>query len=293
MLGRGLAQDLADAVVDRRVGRMVLAVHLEVDAQRRPARAEIGLPLQLALTARDRQRPFAPRLVVEGDGALLRVDMLDRHVEHPARLGMDRQEDRIGLLALLAQGRQHHLHQRVIAFGGQQQRLVELAGLVEIGRRIELVLEPEGVEEAAQHRVVVMPEAFEFPERVGHACQRHLQIVAQHLGVRHVLGDLAHPVHVVGKADQPCRDVADRLEGAADHRGAQHLAEGADVRQARGAIARLEQHISLFRRRGLVAFENPARFLEGPGFRTHRGIAQIGHLGSLSCRGVAADPASY
>ena len=38
-----------------------------------------------------------------------------------------------------------------------------------------------------------------------------------------------------------------RLEGAAHHGGARHFAEGADMRQARGAIAGLEQHFRLAR----------------------------------------------
>jgi hypothetical protein len=39
---------------------MVLAVHLEIDAERRPARAEVGLPLELDVAAGDGKRPFAP-----------------------------------------------------------------------------------------------------------------------------------------------------------------------------------------------------------------------------------------
>ena len=48
----------------------------------------------------------------------------------------------------------------------------------------------------------------------------------------------------VGRSDMP-------PEGLAHHGGAHHLAEGADMRQARGAIAGLEQHIALGRRRSL------------------------------------------
>jgi hypothetical protein len=112
---------------------------------------------------------------------------------------VDRQEDRIGLLALVAQGRQHHLHQRVVAFGGAQEHRVELARAVELGGRDEFVVEPEGVEEAAQHRVVVVAEAFVGAEGVGHRGQRPLEMLAQHVAVRHVLGHLAHPVEVVRK----------------------------------------------------------------------------------------------
>ena len=92
MLRRAAAEDLADAVVDRRVGLVVLAEHLEIDAERRPAHAEIRLPLQLHVAAGDRQRASRCRLVVEGDRAGLGVDLLHRHVEHAAALRRDRQE---------------------------------------------------------------------------------------------------------------------------------------------------------------------------------------------------------
>ena len=52
MLGLSAAQHLADAVIDRRVGAVILAIHLEIDIQRRPAGAEIGLPLQFHVTDR-------------------------------------------------------------------------------------------------------------------------------------------------------------------------------------------------------------------------------------------------
>jgi hypothetical protein len=43
------------------------------------------------------------------------VALLDRHLHDDARLGMDRQERRIGRRALLAQRRQHDRHHRVVA----------------------------------------------------------------------------------------------------------------------------------------------------------------------------------
>ncbi len=222
MLGLPAAQHLADPVIDRRVGGMVLAVHLEIDVQRRPTGAEIGLPLQLHIAARDRQRGIGAVLVVEGDGAVLGVHLLQRHIEHPAGGGRDRQEDRIGLLALLTQGGHHDLHQRVVALAGAQERRVELARPVEVGGRDELVFEAERVEEAAQHRVVVVAEALELAERVGDRGQRALQVLAQHGAVGHVVGHLAHPVHIVREADEAGRDVRDRLEGAPDHRRPRH-----------------------------------------------------------------------
>ena len=277
MLGLFAAQDLADAVIDRRVGRMILAIHLEIDIQRGPAGAEIGLPLQLHLPARDRQGQFMPVFVVKGDGAVLGVHVLDRHVQHLAGLRADRQEAAIGLLAFLAQAGQHHPHDRVIAFGRQQQRVVELAGFIEFGRADEFVFEPEGVQETAQHGVVVGAEAVVFAEGIGHGGQRFLQMLAQHILVRDIFGHLAHPVHVVGKAEQTRGNVADHLERAADHRRARDFAKGADMRQAGRSIARLEQDIALGGILLFITFQHPARLLERPGLRLHCGVAQGGH----------------
>ena len=44
--------------------------------------------------------------------------------------------------------------------------------------------------------------------------------------------------------------------------------------QTRGAVAGLEQHIPLLRRRGLVAFEQLARLFERPGLRIKCGVAE-------------------
>jgi hypothetical protein len=175
--------------------------------------------------------------------------MLDRHVKDAPRLGVERQEDRIGLLPFLAERFQHDLHQRVISLGRAQEDFVELPRGVEIGRGIELVLEPERVEKPAQHRVVVMPEALVRAEGVGDPRQRFLQVFAQHLPVGDVARNLPHPVHVVGEADEAGRDVGDHFEGAADHCRAQHLAEGTDMGQPAWTIARLEEDMTLFQRR--------------------------------------------
>ncbi len=84
MLGLPAAQNLADAVIDRRIGAVILAIHLKVHIQRRPAGTEIGLPLQLHMAACDRQRGFHA-VLVKGDGAGLCIDMLDRDVKHRGR----------------------------------------------------------------------------------------------------------------------------------------------------------------------------------------------------------------
>ena len=276
------AKDLADAVIDRRIGGMVLAIHLEVHIQRRPARAEVGLPLQFHVPARHGQGPFAARLVVEGDRAILGVHLLHWHVKHAAGFGMDRQEAGIGLLALFAQARQHHFHDRVVFLGRAQKRLVETARFVELGRRDELVFETEGVEEAAQHRVVMATEAVEFAERVRHGGQRLLQIRVEKLLLRHVLRHFPHPVHIVREADEPRRDIRDHLERAADHRRARHLAKGADMRQARGAITGLKQHIALLGRRFFITFRQRTGLFKGPSLGFQGCVAQARHDGLRS-----------
>ena len=279
MLGLASAQNLADAVIDRRVGAVVLAIHFKVHIQRRPAGAEVGLPLQLHMATGDRQGQFLPVLVVKGDGAVFRIDMLDRNIQHLAGLGADWQEAGIALLTLFAQAGQHDLHDRVIAFCGQQQRRVELAGFVELGRADEFIFKAERVEEPAQHGVVVAAKAVIFAERVRHRGQRFLQMLAQHLLLGDVFRHLAHSVHVVRETEEPRRNVRDHLEGAADHCRARHLAEGADMGQTRGTIAGLEEHVALFRVLLLIAFQHAAGLFKGPSLGFHRGVTQSGHLG--------------
>ena len=280
MLGLLATQDLADAVVDRRVGGVLLAVHLEIHVERGPAGAEVRLPLQLHVATGDRQRHFVAVLVVKGDRAVLGVDLLHRHIHHAPRFGVDRQEDRIGLRALFAQRLQHHRHDLVVLLAGAQQHLVELARAVEFARGIELVLEAEGVEEPAQHGVVVMAKALMRAEGVRHGGQRLVHMLCQHLPLRHVARHLAHTVEVVRETHQLGRDVADLFKGALDHRGAQHFAEGADMRQARGAIARLEQDVTLLWRLLGIAFEHPARFFKGPCFAAECRVSGLGHVRS-------------
>ncbi len=268
VLGRDAAEDLADLVVDRRVRLVVLAEHLEIDAERGPAHAEIGLPLQLHASAGDGHGDVGAVLVREGDRARLGVDLLHRHVEHAAAGRRDRKERAIRLLPLGAQGRQHDGHDFVVALDGAEQDLVEAAGLVVLRGARKLVLEAEGVEEAAQHGVVVVAEArIVAAERIGHGRQRHLQIGLEGRAVRHVLRDLAHAVHVVREAKEAGLDLAFRqhLEGVAHHGGARNLAEGADVRQARRAVAGLEQHRLVAAALGLFETgDKAARLLERP-----------------------------
>ena len=266
MLGRAVAQNTADLVIDRRVGAVILAVHLKVDIKGGPTGAKVGLPLQLHIAAGQRQGHFGAIFIVEGDRAFLGVDRFHRHIHYPPRFRVDRQEDRIGLPTLLAQRLQHHFHDLVILFSSAQKHLVELAGAVEFRGRDKLVLEPEGIQKTPQHGVVMRAKAVVFAERIGHRCQRALQMFFQCGGVGHVTRHLAHPVQIVGKAHQPRRNVADLLKCAADHRRARNFAEGPDMRQTRRAIAGLEQDVPLLGGLVCIAFQHPTCFLERPRF---------------------------
>jgi hypothetical protein len=166
--------------------------------------------------------------------------------------GADRQEGRIGRAPLLAQGRQHDGLDGVEPLQQGQQRHVEPAGLVGLGRAHELVVEAEAVQECLQPRIVVRPETVVRAEGVAHTRQRQVQILAQHFRVWDALGHLAQPVHVVAEGDQARRPMiaGQGAEGVAHHGRARHLAEGAHVRQARRAIAGLKDHRPLQHREG-------------------------------------------
>ncbi len=103
------------------------------------------------------------------------------------------------------------------------------------------------VEEGAQPRIVVLAEACMGAERVGHLGERLAEMLRQQLLVRHVVRHFAQAIHVVGERDQPRLDrvAGQHAEGVAHHGGARHLAEGADMRQARGAVAGFEDHLVL------------------------------------------------
>ncbi len=146
-----------------------------------------------------------------------------------------------------------------------EQRGVETAGRVIFRRRGELVVEAEAVEKGAQAGVVVGAEARMGAERVRHLGQRLVETGLEKRLVGHVVGHLAQPVHVVGEGQQARRNAifGQDTEGMAHHGGAGDLAEGADMRQARGAVAGLEQNLAL--PRSLDARDDLAGFLERPG----------------------------
>ena len=309
VLRRAAAEDLADPVIDRRVGLVILAEHFEIDAECCPAHAEIRLPLQLHRAAGHRQRRFLAVLVVECDGSGLRVDRLHRDVEHAPGLRRDRQERAVGRLALRSQRRQHHLHDVVVARGRAQKHVVEPAGRVVLGRAREFVVEAERVEEAPQHRIVVVAEALVVAaERVRDRRQRLVQMRLQKGAVRHIVGDLAHPVHVVGEAQKPGAHpvLGQDAERMPHHRRARHFAERADMRQAGRPVTGLEQHL-VGKSRALVPFDDLARLLERPrlgvggrcqdfGRKIDVGGKRVGHVGFPFCaprRGQPSMRAAY
>ncbi len=149
----------------------VLAVHLVIDAQRHPAHRPVDLPLQLR-TARQHRLLDGLALIDKAHDSRLGIDHLDRHLQHHARPGADRHDRRIGRRTLGTQRRQHDVEDRLIVAQHAAQRLVERAAAVTLGRGDELVIEAELVEKGAQHRVVVMREAFELAERIGDLGQR-------------------------------------------------------------------------------------------------------------------------
>ena len=109
---------------------------------------------------------------------------------------------------------------------------VESARRVTFGRGNELVLESEAVQEGAQARVVVGPEALVRTKRVGYPGQRLAQMLGQHVPIRHVLGHLPQAVHVVAEREQAGRKAGEFGEGAPDPARARNFAERAYMRQA-------------------------------------------------------------
>ena len=233
--------------------------------QRIPPHGPVGLPLQLAMTAGDGGHElFVGFGIAPGDRACLGVHGLQRNLHDDAGRGVDGQEGRIGGGALRPQRGQHDRLHGFEPLQHMQQRGVETAGLVIVGRRGEFGIEAEAVEEGPQHGVVVMGEALELAEGIGDLGQRLAQMRDQPLLVGNIVGNLAQPVHIVRKSEQARSDAPLRqnLERVAHHAGAGHLAEGADMGQARGAIARFEEHFLLARL--FDAGDEFARLFKGP-----------------------------
>ena len=208
------------------------------------------------------------------DGARFRVVPQDRRLHHDAGQRMNGKERRIGRRALFAQRGQHDRLHLVEAFEHPQQRRVEPAGLVGLGRGHEFVLEAELVEKAPQARVVVRGEAVILAERIGDLGQRLAEMAFDDFTVGNVVRRLAQAVHVVGEGDQPRLDrvAGQHAEGVPHHGRARHLAEGADMRQARRPVAGLEDDFGFFR--ALETLDQLARLFERPGLGHGRRLAQ-------------------
>ena len=120
-------------------------------------------------------------------------------------------------------------------------------------------------------------------ERVGDRRQRLADMACQHCLIGQVVRYLAQPVHIVGKGKQAGRQVRQTLESPPDHRRAHHFAEGADMRQAGGAIAGLEQGIALGRDTAGEPVVQSAGFFKGPGLGGERDV-MMGHDAALRPR---------
>ena len=194
------------------------------------------------MAARHRGLGQGPVLVAEDDGPGLDIALQGGDLQDPAGLRADGQEGRIGGPPLLAQGGQHDPLDGVEALEHPQQHGVQPAGPVGLGGGHEVVVEAEAVEEGAQAGVVVGAEALVEAEGIADAGHRLVAVELQLVAVRHVVGDLPEAVHVVGEDDQPGGDglAGQGAEGGAHHGRPGGLAEGAHVRQARGAVAALE-----------------------------------------------------
>ena len=104
----------------------VLARHLVIDAERIPAHRPIGLPLQFALSARDRRFEFLlGRRIAPANRAGARVVSQHRRLHDDARSRMNGQERRIGRRSLLAQRGQHDRLHLFKAIEHAQKRFIE------------------------------------------------------------------------------------------------------------------------------------------------------------------------
>ena len=292
--GRSRPERAADLPRDVDGADQVLARHLVVDAERMPAHGPVGLPLQLAVAARHRDGHRLAVLVHVAHRARLGVAGRDGHLQHAAGLGAERQEGAVSGLPLGAQRRQDDAHDLVVAAKRVHERAVELAGAVGLARALERVVEAEIVEEGAQTRVVVRPEALVRAERIGDLRERLAQVLLDHRTRGDVVGHLPEPIHVVGEGDEARRDVAEHGECTAHHGRARDFAEGADVGQARGAVAGLEQRIALGRRLAAEALQQRRGLLERPSLgalgKRPQVVRRVGHVPCPKAGGTCAGP---
>ncbi len=153
----------------------------------------------------------------------------------------------------------------------------------------KFIIETELIEEAAQAGIVVVRKAFVCTERVGYAGQWLFERGLQQLLVGHVVGHLAQAVHIIGKADKArlALSLGQDFEGVADHRCARDLAKGADVRQSRWPITRLEDdRLLLPARHPFEALDEAARFLERPCLGVGEKVGWNGFMGARHIRSL-------
>ena len=129
-----------------------------------------------------------------------------------------------------------------------QQRRVELARSVIVGRARELVVETEGDRGTlAASRCCARRTSELIGQRIGNTRLSGLprSEPASPWTARCPAPSAGHPCRP--KTQQPRRDLVPRQhpKGGAHHGGARDLAEGADMRQARRTVAGLEQHLVL------------------------------------------------
>src|SRR5579872_6579994 len=118
-------------------------------------------------------------------------------------------------------------------------------------------------------------------ERVRHLRQRLAEMLFQHLPVWHVVRHLAQTIHVVGERKQAGLDLVlgEHAKGVANHCGARHLAERADMRQSGRTVTGLEQHLVL--RLPFQPRDNGSCLLERPGAGLFGEGAQVGWTGVI------------
>ncbi len=163
---RRAAKRLADLRRQHDTIDQILAGHFVVDTKREPAHRPIGLPLALDPAARDEGFDFLAGFRIEiDDGALLRVTLDHRHLQHGAGSGTNRQEGRIGRLPLVAKRRQDDVHHLIVDFKHPHERFVETAGGVIVGRAGELVSKAETVQKSAKPGIVRRAELNHAPSR--------------------------------------------------------------------------------------------------------------------------------
>ena len=124
-----------------------------------------------------------------------------------------------------------------------------------------------------------MTEALVLAEGIGYLGELPAEKSGQEVAVGNVVRHLAQAIHVVGKAKQPRWHVRQRLESMLDHAGAGDLAESADMRQAGGAVAGLEQDFGGHGAATLETLQQLAGLDKRPGLAVKRCAAEFAQAG--------------